>query len=479
MPIQNDSHRAIPCMRRVRHFLCSRRGNIAAMTALLLVPLVAIMGMATQGGSWFLMERAMQNAADSAVIAAATNGGNGGTDYVTEAKSVAASYGFTDGANNVTITVPAPAKYGAVTSCASSPCYNVKIASVAPLYLLQLIGYKGNATTTGGGAGQAVNAGALATLKTVNAPFCLSALGNGKLKKGDAITANGVPKSSIGCNIQSAGNANCNGNNGLTSGWSDAVGTDTCGSRQHTITSVTDPYASLASSIPPVGTNCSNGYYPEGYVGSTKATSWPTSNNITAGFTLASVQYYCGDVEVSGGATVTLTGAAGGSVLVIENGALDVQAGTTLQASGVTIIFTSPSGSGDQYTACSGKKCSLSVSNDPTGAGNLDLSSPTSGTWSGMDIYQDPNLPEQSLTYTGNSPTWNLSGILYLPATDLTASGAVNKSTLGDSCFTLVVNSILINGTGNLFYLNAQTQCALQGVTSPTNAAYVIGELVY
>ena len=82
------------------------------------------------------------------------------------------------------------------------------------------------------------------------------------------------------------------------------------------------------------------------------------------------------------------------------------------------------------------------------------------------------------MTYTGNSPTWNISGIVYLPKTDLTASGAVNKSTNGYSCFTLVVNKILVNGTGDLFYTNAQSQCAQQGVISPTNQAYVVGALV-
>jgi len=121
MPIRNDIRRANPLMRCMRHFLRNRRGNVAALTAILILPLAALLGMATEGGSWFLITRAMQNAADSAVIAAATNGGNstGGTDYVNEGKAIATSYGFTNGAARATVTVSAPAKYASVASCAA------------------------------------------------------------------------------------------------------------------------------------------------------------------------------------------------------------------------------------------------------------------------------------------------------------------------------------------------------------------------
>ncbi len=79
---------------RIRFFARDSRGNIATITALLILPLAALIGMASEGGGWFLITRAMQNAADSAVIAAATNGGNaatGSTDYVNEGKAVATS----------------------------------------------------------------------------------------------------------------------------------------------------------------------------------------------------------------------------------------------------------------------------------------------------------------------------------------------------------------------------------------------------
>src|SRR6185312_6738834 len=128
MPIRNNIHCGNPLARHARHFLRSGEGNVSALIAVLILPLAALLGMATEGGSWFLITRAMQNAADSAVIAAATNGGNaavGSTDYINEGKAIASSYGFVNGASKTTVTVSAPAKYPSVTACVSSNCYRV------------------------------------------------------------------------------------------------------------------------------------------------------------------------------------------------------------------------------------------------------------------------------------------------------------------------------------------------------------------
>lgn len=461
MSIKETFFHAVPLARRMRIFLRSCRGSIAPMVVLLTVPLVGMLGVATEGGSWLLMQRAMQNAADSAVIAAATNGGNGGTQtqYTSEADAVTASYGFTTGSNYATVTVAPPATYSAVTACASSPCYSVSITKAAPLYLLQVLGYTGN-TTAGTSRAQSIVAGALATTVGVPGPFCLTALAGAGAKKGDAISANGVPKSSIGCNIQSAQNANCNGNNGLTSGWSDAVGTNNCGTSEHTVASVTDPYSGLK---PNITKTCGSGPYPQ--IPTKKSQPALPSSNQWSSNSLPTTNI-CGDYQLTQNVTLTTSG-----TLVIENGSLDLN-GHTLSTSGtgvgLTIILTGTNST--SYTH---------IIEDTAGGGVFNISSPTSGTWSGVAIYQDPGVAAQSITYTGNSPTFDISGIVYLPVTDFTASGAVNKSTNGYSCFTLVVNTLSISGTGDLFYSNPQSQCVQQGVTSPTNLANVIGKLVY
>ena len=58
----------------LRRFLSERGANVSALMALMLLPIIAALGMGGEGASYFLSQRAMQNAADAAVIAAATNG---------------------------------------------------------------------------------------------------------------------------------------------------------------------------------------------------------------------------------------------------------------------------------------------------------------------------------------------------------------------------------------------------------------------
>src|SRR6185437_10388224 len=129
------------------------------------------------------------------------------------------------------------------------------------------------------------------------------------------------------------------------------------------------------------------------------------------------VQVVCGDQQLTADTTMNNT------TLVIENGRLDTN-GHTLQGSGLTIVFTGTNSSTYHHI--------------PSGSGTLDITPPTSGTWSGIAIYQDPNLTTNvNVSYSGNSPTWNISGLVYLPQASVTISGAVNKSSSGATCFAL------------------------------------------
>jgi hypothetical protein len=57
-------------------------------------------------------------------------------------------------------------------------------------------------------------------------------------------------------------------------------------------------------------------------------------------------------------------------------------------------------------------------------SGTLDIAAPTSGTWSGIAVYQDPNLVDSGgnldVSCAGNSPTWDISGMVYMPHSNVT-----------------------------------------------------------
>jgi uncharacterized membrane protein len=100
----------------------SRRGNVTALVALCLVPILGVTAIAVDGGMLLSDRRAAQRAADSAALAAAvemfTNqNANAGTDPGGTAKqsalTTAAANGFKNDGVNCIVTVNIPPQSGA------------------------------------------------------------------------------------------------------------------------------------------------------------------------------------------------------------------------------------------------------------------------------------------------------------------------------------------------------------------------------
>src|SRR5262249_21664719 len=179
---------AIPHFSRLS---ADQRGNVAVMMAFLMPPLFGALGVGFEVGNWYLITRAMQNAADSAAIAAASNGTS---NYAAEAKAVAAQYGYVDGTNNVTVT----ASNTAACPGGGNTCYSVTITSEVALFVSQVVGYQGNATVNGA-PGQALSAASIANQTSKQVPLCLLALGTSGAQD---IVTNGNPKANMtGCNV--------------------------------------------------------------------------------------------------------------------------------------------------------------------------------------------------------------------------------------------------------------------------------------
>src|SRR5262249_32664272 len=148
--------------------------------------------------------------------------------------------------------------------------------------------------------------------------------------------------------------------------------------------------------------------------GGTQWSAWPPPSARSLG---NNTWVVCGDQQL--GADVTVN-TPSGAVLIVENGQLDLNGNTlrTASGSGLTLVFSGTNG--------------VSPNNFPTdtsggGRGVLDIAAPTSGSWSGMAIYEDPNLTTGvSLSAAGNAPTWDISGLIYMPHSSVTLSGAIN-----------------------------------------------------
>ena len=385
--------------------------------ALSMPVLIGGMGLAAEISYWRLHHRAMQNAADSAAIAAATNNGS---NYVSEARGLAAQYGFPNGVGQITVDAANPST---APGCTAN-CYTVTVADDVPLFLSQIVGYQGT-TPSGGQRSTAITATAVATTIKPYA-YCILALAtSGK----QGITSHGAPNTNLnGCNTMSNTDSVCTGHN-LNAAVGDAHGTNSgCGITQVSgVSTIADPFSSLASSIPP--NTCNNTYPQEPTTKNSPAL--PPSNQLSGTYAFGATKVLCGDQQLIGNTTINNT------VLVIENGQLDTN-GNTLQGTGLTVVFSGTNSANYQHI--------------PTGGGTLDITAPTDGTWSGVAMYQDPSLTKNvDISAAGNSPTWDISGLVYLPHSSVTLSGAVNKSSQGQRCFEMVMDNITVNGTGDIF----------------------------
>ena len=466
---------------------------MVAIIALSLVPLAGVMGMAFEGSNWFLNQRAQQNAADSAVVAAANMALNDyytacaagscswGSNYPTEGQAVAVKYGYTTGSGSVTVAVSGP-NSGTPVACPANvsikiggsalSCFQVSVTRSLPLYLSHLVGFNGNRNT----GVQWISASAIAGPVTEPANICLLTLGwdpSGYAKY--AMTFHGSSGVNLaGCPVGTNGGMDCTGQSTLNSPFG-VSGDDGSGNGikkgcgdffYNQSTGIADPYASLASNIPK--DNCS-GNYPGTTSGAISASSGTPTG--------AAVIQICGNLKLTGDLTIT-----GDEVLVIQGGYLDLAGHnftTSGTGAGVTVVFTSPSlanaqavvgaTGGEGYIYDSSTGGSLNISSNPAG----------SGVWQGITVYQDPtpwSPPDASKetsygsTWDGNSAKlgWKLSGVYYLPNANITLNGATDKASDGYNCFDMVINSIDSNG-GNGFsmFANPLSQCGQQGSATP------------
>ena len=430
-----------------------RRGNVAMMFAIMSPILVGGLGMGVESAYWTYDQRNMQNASDAAAIAAASDAT---ANYASVASAVAATYGFSDGVNGTTVTSSntAPCPSGGNT------CYSVTITYKQQLYLLPVVGFHGDTTVSGGQPAQTLTSASTATGQTTTRNYCLLALNT----IGTSILGNGVPTTNFaGCNTMSNAGSTCNGHN-MGADYGDAHLTDNgCGVIQESnVPIVPDPYAVLATNIP--ANTCGAGNYPQEPQHHNDP-ALPASNQWTGSKSLSGNVQVCGDLQLTGNVTINTPAGSPGAVLVIENGQLDTNGYTiqTANGSAVTIVF-----SGDT---------SGTYTHAPTGGGTLDIQAPSSGVWSGVAMYQDPALTSGvDMSAAGNSPTWDITGLVYLPHSNVTFSGAVNKSSNGTSCFAMVVGDITINGTGAIL---AHGGCNGAGLAMPTGQVPGRGQLVY
>jgi len=457
----------------VHRLRADERGAVAVIMGVLIIPLIGALAIGYEVSNWYMVTRSMQNAADAATLAAAINGG---ANYAIEGKAVAARYGFVDGVNNVSVVVTntAPCPGGGKT------CYSATISGYVPLLLSRVLGIVGDGNVNGTLQKQ-LSSLAVAAPAAAPVDLCMLALASSGAPQG--IRTNGSPTADMnGCNVMSNTAAQCNGSN-LNAGLGLAHGNSNgCGVTQvPNVDVVKDPYVDRASLIPPLSSSgCGTNFPQETKHGNTVnppttvVAGVPTLNpNPSTHVAITSFSWSGGNIFMCGDqvltADVTIATSAP-TVLIIENGQLDLNGHTlTTSGSGLTLVFSGdPAGS---YTHAP-------TDNTNGNTGELDITAPVIAnppvtipptlTWSGIAIYQDPNLTSGlDVSAAGNSPTWKVTGLVYMPHASVTLKGAIDKGTAGKSCLVLVADNFTISGTAGILKTDIG-QCPQAGLTMPS-----------
>jgi hypothetical protein len=376
-------------------YKCTRQSGQALVAATFgLVALIGATGLAIDMGYLRYAKRLQQSAADSAAIAGAAELNSGLWDGA--AKTDSHLNGFTDGANNVSVTVTNPTFNG-------KPAVQVEISSLQPTFFMRIFGLNSaslNATATAimgaNGLGNCLyilsrTAGGVTTngAASIDAPNC-------GIIDNDDLTKNGsghITAASIGV----AGNLTTHGTGAVTP-------TPVPG-----IVPAADPLSFLPNAAP--SGNCQSGTVANGKKKGDPGPGGGSPVDLFAG-------YYCTGIDVSGNKDVTFHA---GTYYV--NGDFNLTGTGTVTGNGVTF-----------YIANGGQ---LFFSGNQT----IQFSAPTNGTYAGILFFQS-RANTSGATLNGSN-TSRFEGALYFPNAPLTINGAGGST----AAYTIVVaKSLTLNG---------------------------------
>jgi len=412
--MMNTTNAPVRLTKKLARFLRDRRGNYAVITALMSPVLIGSAGLATEGGLWMYVHQNLQGAADSAAISAATQYGlNVNASLDNQAQSVIATYGYTVGTAGTTVTVNRPPSSGSYTG--NNQAIEV-IVTTQQSRMLSALFSSGNVTLTGRAVALPGNNGTGCVLS-----LNLTASGGVSSKGNSGITLN---QCSVYDDSNDSSSALVNGGTATIDALSvNVVGAISGGSGITTtqgtyvgISPIADPYASV---VMPTPGSCD--YNNKTY---------KNTSTIDPGV-------YCNGIQLNAGAVVTMNP----GIYFIDRGSLQMAGGSTLQGTGVTIIFTSSTG--NNYA-------------DATinGGATLAITAPTTGPTAGIAMFGDRSMPTSTTFKFNGGDTQTIGGAVYLPKGTLQYAGGNNANTnctqvIGDTV-SFVGNSLLkINCSGS------------------------------
>ena len=421
---QHSPQRLLHLARRLRD---DRSGASAMVVGLVLIALVGLAGLATEGSSWYVTKRTMQGAADAGAFSAVL----AGTNYSKQAKAVTAIDGFVDQSNSTIVTVnqpPASGNYTSITNAVEVIIQQPQTRLFSNLYLV---------------ANPVVSARAVAV--PGSGDDCVLALNNsvsGAISGGGTTNVNLV-KCGLADNSRSSSAFTVSGGASITADSASIVG-GLSTSNGGSLTTVSTPVPVTGAS--PVADPYANVAIPA-YAGCDYNNWSPLHGNksVDAG---GGIKVVCGGIKLNAGSTLSLSN----GTFILDGGSLDVAGGATLNLSNATLILTSSTGSSFGTVTING-------------GATVNATAPTTGALSGIAFYVDRNAPSATENFNGGS-SQTITGAVYAPTAVVNYTGGV---TTGAGCTQIVADQVAFSGNSSV-----ESNCTGKGTRKIASKAQLV-----
>jgi len=423
--MKNDSSRDCPARARASRFrnLVSRfrrdeSGSYFIIAGLVTPALIGLVGLGTEYGLWMYTHQNAQSAADAAAFSAAQsysiNGagsGSGslsaGSNVISEADAIAASFGFVDGQNNTTVTVNRPPTSG---SLRTAPNGVEVIITQSQSRIFSALWNQGNVTIRARSV--ALGNSALGCVLALDRTVTKAALNSG----GGTVNLNGCDlydDSSDTAGLYGGGSSIVMARQvGVVGGVNDPSGFQTTQGLLTHFPVVPDPYADVNI---PAFSGCDKNNF-----------SSKNTQTINPGV-------YCNGMQFNAGTTVTFSP----GVYYVDGGTFQVNGGASLNGTGVTIILTSSTPS----------KPSSFATAAINGGASLNIAAPTSGSLSGLVFFGDRRAAVGTAEKFNGGMDQVLTGAVYFPTGAVQWAGGAGTST---NCTQVIGDTVNFTGGGAL-----------------------------
>lgn len=406
-------------MRKLRAFFTrfrkDEKASIAVMVALSMIPATGLAGAAIDFGRALRAANQLQIAIDAGTLAGAIIAMNN--------RETRAQNTFHATLSRDTFGANASATFSTTADPSIGSIYKGRATATIPMTVMKVLGIHSVTITR-----------ASAALFGTGDNSCILTLGGELDLEDETLTFNGSPNINLsGCTIRSNKSIKCNGHDTGAIASIAAGNVTNCPNPMPDAGIVPDIHSLLAGNIEKKCGAVSGVVIWDGV-------SVPSGGDV---ITVSKDGYkqihVCGKLRLSGTGTLAGATTASDTVIVVENGDIELMADANLSAPRSTFILTGENLNGKiSFPTGVGKSARLAVSS----------STATTNPWAGMAVYQDPRSSDIVDMSWGPAATLITDGITYLPRTSLVLGG--NAETGPSQCSKLISHAFRINGAVSL-----------------------------